>query len=263
MSSTDLDASLPRFSRIDWNASTDEAAWIDAAATAITTALRAALDGGGEVHLLLSGGTTPAPVYQRLAAGELDWSRVVVGLVDDRDVEPDAQGSNARLIRETLLQNAAAAARFELLRGPRQSIEDAVRAANTRWRARESLFVENASREDTQKQRRRLIVVLGMGDDGHTASLFPGALNLAAAFASTEPYAAIDASGCKVAGAYPHRISLTPHGLAQSTQRLLLIRGAGKRAVFEHALQAGDAREMPIRAAIDLPGAALLVHWCP
>lgn len=229
------------------HACADEREWIEASVAAIARSLdAAAASAPGDVRLLLSGGTTPAPVYRALAAQPLDWSRVIVGLVDERDVEPQADGSNARLVRESLLRDRAASARFEPLRAAGRPLQQDVAEANARWPLAPVA-----------------VCVLGMGDDGHTASLFPGAVDLAAALASREPYATIDASGCAAAGAYPCRISLTPAGLAQSALRLLLIRGAAKRVVFERALKEGEASELPVRIALDLPGEPLHVHWCP
>jgi 6-phosphogluconolactonase len=239
-----MPARLVRDARIEWHAHADEAAWIDASIQVIRTALQAVLDTQGEAWLLLSGGSTPAPVYRALAGAPLDWSRVVISLVDERDVEPDAVGSNARLVRETLLRDRAAEARFVRLREPGQSLADAVAADNAMQRANIA------------------IAVLGMGDDAHVASLFPGAANLEAALTSTQTYAAIDARGCPAAGRWPWRISLTPAGMAQAQRRLLLIRGEHKRTVFQRALQPGDRRDAPIRAAIDSAGLALRVDWC-
>lgn len=238
-----------RVRRIAWHEYADESEWAKQASAAVRRALQRALDTSAAVRMLLSGGSTPAPVYRALSDADIDWERVEVGLVDERDVDPGADGSNARLLRATLLQGRAAAAGFALLRDTHRTIVADVVAANAQW---------HASTTDSPLA----VVVLGMGDDGHTASLFPGAANLDAALASREPYAVIDASGCPVAGAWTRRISLTPSGLSESGHRLLLIRGAEKRAVLARALAVGDAREMPIRLAFDLPGAALDVHWC-
>lgn len=246
-------APTERASRIVWRACADQQAWIDAAVQYAGKVLHSALERTDSPWLLLSGGTTPAPIYSAFAAQSLDWSRVIVSLVDDRDVDPGADGSNERLVRETLLRGRAAAARFQPLHTAGQSLDDAVRMSNESWL------------RDTMGRLHGgvALAMLGMGDDGHTASLFPGASNLDAAFASLEPYIAIDATGCPVAGNWPQRISLTPAGLVQAQQCMLLIRGDEKRAAFERALAAGDARDMPIRVAIDMTGAPLQIFWCP
>lgn len=104
--------------------------------------------------------------------------------------------------------------------------------------------------------------VLGMGNDGHTASLFPGSKDLARALESTLPYAALDATGCPGANQWPLRITLTPHGLRHSGQRLLLLRGKQKLEVLKQALESNNPQLYPILNAIDLDGAKLRVHWC-
>jgi 6-phosphogluconolactonase len=260
-----------RAARIVWHVSADESAWIVAATGGIYDALQAELGAHSTTWLLLSGGTTPAPVYSALATQVLEWTRIVVSLVDDRDVDPEADGSNERLVRETLLRERAARARFRPLHTEGQSLEDAVRASNASWlRSDDSPGVRAdgvgdhpANFSDGSASVSIAAAVLGMGDDGHTASLFPGAANLDAAFASVAPYAAIDATGCPVAGIWPRRISLTPAGLAPVRHCVLLIRGAEKRATFERALAPGDARDMPIRVAIDRVDSPLHVYWCP
>ena len=257
-----------RAARIVWHVHADESAWIEDATRGVRDALQAGLGAHHATWLLLSGGTTPAPVYCALAEQALDWARIVVSLVDDRDVDPAADGSNERLVRETLLRARAAGARFQPLHAAEQSLQEAVRASNASWRRSDDSQAVRANSAgahvaDKNANASIAVAVLGMGDDGHTASLFPGATNLDAALASTAPYAAIDASACPIAGIWPHRISLTPAGLAQARQRILLIRGEHKHATFERALAPGDVREMPIRVAIDMADSPLHVYWCP
>jgi 6-phosphogluconolactonase len=235
----------PRF-----HACRNDDAWTWASAVAITAALRRELQArDGEpaprARLLLSGGTTPAPVFRALSQAPLDWQRVDIGLVDERWLLPSDLDSNAYLVHTHLLRNKAAAAHFEPLTRPGRGIEAAVAAANLH--ARQSPGV----------------IVLGMGGDGHTASLFPGMQGLDAALNSPDSYVPVDASGCPGAGPWPRRISLTPAGLAPANSRILLLRGGDKRLVFEQALEGDDAHRMPIRIAFTTPGATLDVYWCP
>ncbi len=219
--------------------------WSWAAAVAIAAALRRDLMAHPRARLLLSGGTTPAPVFRALSQAPLEWERVDVALVDERWLRPDDPDSNAHLVREHLLHSHAAGARFEPLTRTGRSIEEAVADAN--------LHARHAPGT----------VVLGMGDDGHTASLFPRMRGLADALDSRNAYVAVDATGCAGAGPWSRRISLTPAGLAPAHTRLLLLRGASKRARFEEALAGTDLREMPVRLAFLTPGAALQVYWAP
>ena len=219
--------------------------WAWAAAVSVTAALRRELEARPRARLLVSGGTTPAPVFHALSQAPLDWSRVDIALVDERWLLPDDPDSNASLVREHLLRGHAAEARFESLTRPGRSIDAAVADAN--------LLAANPP----------AIVLLGMGSDGHTASLFPHMRGLDDALTSPNPYVAVDASGCPGAGSWPLRISLTPAGLAPATTRLLLLRGSDKRDVFERALAGDDPREMPVRMAFRTPGATLHVHWSP
>ena len=153
----DVDVAGPRVHFLAWQ-SAEQWAW--AGAITIAAELRRALEQRPRARLLLSGGKTPAPVYQALARAPLAWDRVDVALVDERWLQPDDPDSNSHLVRTTLLQDKAAKARFETLTRTGRSIEEAVAAANL-----------HASQAPD-------VVTLGMGDDGHTASLFPGMLGL-------------------------------------------------------------------------------------
>jgi len=233
---------------VRWHATADEGAWVDAAVAELRDAMSATLEQAGHSLLLVSGGSSPAPVLRALWAIDIDWSRMIVSLVDERDVDPADVGSNAHFVRETLLSNRAAKAMFWPLRETGQALDEAACVANHRWHALPAPTIA--------------AVVLGMGEDAHTASLFPGAAGLASALVSGDPYAVIDASGCAGAGPWPRRISLTPAGLSRANLRMLLLRGVGKRAVFERAIATDDASEAPVRVAVDAPGAQLHIHWC-
>lgn len=231
--------------RIQWLEHASAQAWEQAIAADIQTALAADLAAHGRARALLSGGTTPAPAYARLGQAPLDWASVSLGLVDDRFVPADHPASNTRLIRESLLDRVAGV-QFEPLVHPGLSAADSVAAAN----------------RTASGAQPACVAVLGMGNDGHTASLFPGSVDLDAALASDADYAVLDATGCPVAAEWTTRITLTRAGLARCHQHLLLLRGAAKREVLEAALAGDDVREMPIRAVLGLTASPLRVHWC-
>ena len=231
--------------RVHFPAHNDATEWSWAASVAIAAALARDLERRPRARLLLSGGSTPAPVYAALSKAPLAWDRIDVALVDERWLLPDDSDSNARLIREALLQNHAAEARFEAMTRPGRGIEETVTAAN--MHARQPAGV----------------VVLGMGEDGHTASLFPHMRGLDEALQSESPYVAVNASGCAGAGKRLRGIRLTPAGLAPAHARMLLIRGERKRILLDSVLAGDDAREYPVRVAFTTPGPPLHIHWCP
>lgn len=228
---------------IEFHSSPNPDAWRWAAAVAVTGALRRRLEQAPRARLLVSGGSTPAPVFEALSQAPLDWTRIDIGLVDERWLEPGDPDTNAALVREHLLQGPAAAATFEDPHVPGQSLDEAVALANRR------------------AAEPPAAMLLGMGGDGHTASLFPGMRGLDDALHSEAAYVAVDATGCEGAGPWPTRISLTPAGMAAAGLRVLLLRGEDKRIVYERARGSTGAEAMPVRVAFDLPGEPLQVYW--
>lgn len=238
------DPGQPQVTPYRWHEHRSVDTWTWACAVALAAELRRDLARRPRTRLLLSGGTTPAPVYRALSRAPLDWARVDVALVDERWLMPSDPDSNAWLVRQHLLRDNAAAARFEALTQPGRGLEESVAFANAHAR-------QNAS-----------AAVLGMGEDGHTASLFPGMAGLDRALASRQPYVAIDATGSAGARQWSKRISLTPTGLSYVQSRFLLIQGKAKREVFREAVASGDLRRWPVLIGME-GDVGLDVHWCP
>ena len=198
--------------------------------------------------LLLSGGSTPVPLYRLLAKAGLDWSRVHVALVDERWVDVNNPASNERLLRENLLVDKAAEAHFVGMKNQSKTPFDGARECDDNYRSLPAPYS---------------ICLLGMGPDGHTASLFPAAEGLDEALASERHCAAIRARRSNVTGDNLERMTMTPSSLLQSRKLVLLISGDDKWAVYR------QARDNP--ASIDLPVSLLLhqdkspveVYWSP
>jgi 6-phosphogluconolactonase len=186
----------------------------------------------GEATLVVSGGNTPKRYFAALSHQDIDWSRVNIALADERRAPDDSPRSNAKLVREHLLQNQAAKARF-------------VPLADSRLPADQELAAARARIADLPLPAD--LVVLGMGDDGHTASWFPQGDHLEAAMNPGEralvlPMTAPDAP--------EPRLTLTARVILRAHALALHIEGEAKRAVLARALADGPAADMPIRAAL-------------
>lgn len=197
----------------------------------------------GKAALAVSGGRTPVRFFEALAAERLPWSDVVVTLVDERWVDEENPRSNAALVRRHLLQGRAGAAGFLPLWRPAPQPEDALSAIAAAVADLPQPFAA---------------VVLGMGDDGHTASFFPGGDRLAEAIdpGGTAPVLAIRAPG-----AGEPRVTLTLPVLLAADRLALHIEGAGKKTVLETALGGHDAMAMPVRSVLHGPKPPV-VFWC-
>jgi 6-phosphogluconolactonase len=194
--------------------------------------LRAAISDRGAALLVVSGGKTPAGYFDALSRMPLDWTRVSITLADERRVPDDSPRSNARLVREALLRNRATVAPFTPLADARLSESQELAAASAR--------VANLPLPAD-------VVVLGMGDDGHTASWFPGAEGLAEAMdAGARQFVA----PIQAPGAPEPRLTLTGRVILRARTIALLIEGQDKLNTLAKALEDGPAEAMPIRTVL-------------
>lgn len=200
--------------------------------------LNAALHHEDRACLAVPGGTTPGPLYDDLCAADLPWDRVDVMLTDERWVPTDSDRSNTKLLRERLLVNRAVAARHLPLYAPAATPEEVLPEL-------EAMIAPELP---------IAVLLLGMGTDMHTASLFPGADRLAEAL---DPKAPILVP-MRAPGAAEPRVTLSARVLDGALKKHVVITGAEKRAAFEAALHLSPS-EAPIRAV--LTGAD--VHWAP
>lgn len=223
----------------------DTRGWAETAAGAVVSALEAGLRLNGTASLAATGGRSPGPVYDLMALAPLDWARVRITLTDERWVDPASPDSNARLVRERLLTHRAAEAAFHPLHGGEPDPESAARHASALFHSWPPLDV----------------VMLGMGEDGHVASLFPGSPALELGLDPAAPACIAVPAG--VGRPPPQaRLSLTIRGLITAGLVVILTSGAAKRRVLERALEGGDPRELPVRAV--LQGApAVRMLWTP
>ena len=210
-------------------------------------AAREAIAARGRAVLALAGGRTPMPIYRQLATRAVEWSKVVAMPTDERCVPHEHPACNLREIKASLV--AAAGLRFE------------------------SLTTADGDPTHSQTHAREMLarhphafdaVVLGMGNDAHTASLFPGAANLAAAL---DPSSATDA--CRVdpdplpAEAPFPRITLTAARLLRARSLHLVITGEGKHEALREAQASNDPLRHPIAALLHAPEAVVRIHWSP
>ena len=182
------------------------------------------------------GGTTPGPIFDALCAADLDWARVRVMPTDERVVDADSPRSNARLIRERLLTSRASAAQLVTLHVSKAAPDADVSGLAERLKPEMPLS----------------LLLLGMGDDMHCASLFPGAPDLLAALARDAPLVSVQRPPTQA----ETRITLNAHVLDGAMDKHLVIMGDSKRAALERAVTL-PPEEAPINAVLS----EMTVHW--
>src|ERR1700689_3459645 len=201
-------------------------------ASQIAASLTAAIGARGLASLVVSGGRSPVRLFEILRTQPLDWPRVRIALADERWVDPEDAASNERLGRDILLKDRAASARFLGLKN----------AAPT-----PDLGAVSAWETFARVPRPFDAVVLGMGDDGHTASLFPGSPNLPSAI---DPAAAAGCEGIWSPVAPQPRLSLNLSALLDARRIVLLITGDAKWRPYLAAGAEGPVQDMPVRAVL-------------
>ncbi len=205
--------------------------------------LQEAIAARGMASLAISGGRTPATLFKQLSNEKLDWHKVSVTLVDERWVDTNSEASNEHLVKTTLLQAKAASTKFV---GLKNTADTAQAGIEWCWRTLSKLPHPYDA------------VLLGMGDDGHFASLFPGNPQLHQALALTE------APGCIAmhAPVEPHdRVSLNLSAILDTRRVIVLIQGESKWSVYQRARTTGSVIDLPIRAVLQQQLVPVDVFW--
>jgi 6-phosphogluconolactonase len=211
----------------------------------IAANLNEALGARGLASLVVSGGRSPVRLFEILRTQPLDWGRVSLALADERWVRPEDAASNERLVRDVLLKDQAASARFHGLKNGAPTPD---------------LGAVSAWETFARVPRPFDAMILGMGDDGHTASLFPGSPNLPSALNASA------AAGCvgMRSPVPPHpRLSLNLTALLDSRRIVVLITGESKLRTLTAACAPGPVEDMPVRAVLRQTRTPVDVMWSP
>ncbi len=212
-------------------------------AAKLADALRLGIAERGQATLIVSGGRTPLELCRQLSHQQLDWERVTITLADERWVSRDNSSSNEKRVRNSLLQGEVAKATFIALKN------DAVTAKEGETLTEQALAVLQLPAD---------VTLLGMGDDGHMASLFPGSSNLAQALdlQTTKRCIAITPLTAPL-----ERMTLTLPVLLNSRRIYLLLAGESKREVYDRANKGTDQNDMPVRAILHQQQTPVEVYW--
>ena len=212
-----------------------------ALAEAVADALRADLAQQDRALLIVSGGSTPVPFFEALSQVDLPWARVDVTLADERWVPETDADSNTGLLKRHFLQHKAASAHF-------------VPLTTAHTTAKEGVAELTATCEKLSWPAS--VVILGMGNDGHTASLFPDSPELEEGLTTDAPLLAVTAPSMKTTS----RITFSRAQLKRARRHFIHLSGVEKRDMFTKAFGGQDMREYPIRAFMDAP---LALYWAP
>ena len=223
----------------------DDKTSLDAALTAaVSEILGRAITERGRATLVVSGGSTPVNFFKLLSRENLDWARITVLLADERWVPPIHEDSNARLVRDNLLCDRAQEATFIPLK--------TAHADPAAGEAELDATLAATGRFD--------LVILGMGADGHTASLFPGSPDQDGGLSRDSGKQCIAVTPASA----PHpRMSMTLPRLLDSRRIFLHITGEAKKRVLEQAIVKNDPRDLPIAAIVNQSETPVTLYYAP
>lgn len=215
----------------------------EALSTKVASELSRAITVNGKASIAVSGGSTPKGFFKALSQIDLAWDKVTITLADERWVDFESDASNTRLVHENLLQNKAKAANFFHMKQGELLSADTLNELNT------------AAKGDLLPLD---VLILGMGEDGHTASLFPCSDQIQQGLAIDNT----DALMKVVPQTAPNdRITFTFSHLIQSKNIILHVCGESKKAVLDKANAGTDFFEMPIRAFLQNKNVITQVYW--
>jgi 6-phosphogluconolactonase len=202
----------------------------------VAALLDGAITSRGQALLAVSGGKSPIGLFEILRTHSIVWDRVTICLVDERWVPPDHDRSNEKLVRMHLMQEKASSSKFISVYTAGSTPVEAAQALS-------AMFVHSPALSSGID-----VAILGMGEDGHTASWFPRSRELGDCLSSSHAYAAVSAEE----GRDP-RVTMTLSAVAKAKKIILCVEGDVKRAVLSDAAGVGGVEQYPVRAVLRLP----------
>ncbi len=225
---------------VNYLAFEDASAQSNHLAQQVAEILLQAINNDGHASLAVSGGSTPKQMFEQLSNIDIPWQHVTISLVDDRWVETDHDDSNQKLIKESLLQNFAQNANFIPLYQQGLNAPKAISRINLMFKQVRQPFD---------------VILLGMGNDGHTASLFPCSEQITQGMSTSELYLSTQPTTAPYA-----RVSLSAHAITASRHLFLQLKGLDKQQTLEKALSQNNELKMPIKRFLTKD---ITVLWCP
>jgi 6-phosphogluconolactonase len=216
-------------------------------ANEIVAHLKSAVESRGRASLVVSGGTTPETLFADLSEREAPWDKVWITLSDERWIPPSEDGSNEKMVRAKLLRGKAAAAHFVSLKTDDAKPQGGQTVIEARIAAMPRPFD---------------VLLVGMGDDGHIASLYPDSPELKTILDTNKP-ALVHAVHAQSAAATGDRMTLTLRAILESKWIVILIKGDEKMKTYKLAKNGSDVSKMPVRALMEQSSVAVETFWSP